>query len=50
MRHTATWRRDSHYLSRSWKCAADLPDVVRCDLLAATGEHLRLERVGLVVG
>jgi hypothetical protein len=49
MRHTATWRRDSRYLALSWKRAGDLPEAVRCDRLAATGEHLELERVGLVV-
>jgi hypothetical protein len=37
------------YLSLSWKRGGDLPEVVRCGMLAATGEHLGLERVGLVV-
>lgn len=46
---TAYWRADVGFLARVRRNSLRSPAVIRCRTLAETGEHLGLDRVGLVV-
>jgi hypothetical protein len=46
---TDYWRQDARYLVEQKGHGEQRREVARCSALAATGEHLDLDRVGLVV-
>lgn len=47
---TPIWRQDIEYLRRGWRTlGVESKEANRCEALAQTGEHLGLDRVGLII-